>query len=121
VVAHGVMIDCASSIEIGPNCQLGPATLVSDLPQDTGRSRNTGPGSDGSVALATPFKIGHHVTIAANCTIAAEIGERTTIGPNSAVTKPLPADCVASGVPASVLEFHGVETAPPARTSGRNR
>jgi acetyltransferase-like isoleucine patch superfamily enzyme len=120
VIAHGVMIDCASSIEIGAHCVLGPSTLVSDLPQDSGRSRNAD-GSGGVVAIASPFKVGHHVTIAANCTVAAEIGERSTVGANSAVTKALPADCVASGVPASIVQFHGVDTAPPARTSGRNR
>jgi acetyltransferase-like isoleucine patch superfamily enzyme len=54
-----------------------------------------------------PVTLADHVTTTTKCTIMADIGERTFVGANSVVTKPLPAYCVAAGVPARVIDYFG--------------
>jgi acetyltransferase-like isoleucine patch superfamily enzyme len=45
--------------------------------------------------------------ITSKCTVLADVGERAIVGANSVVTKPVPAFCLAGGVPAKVFEYFG--------------
>jgi acetyltransferase-like isoleucine patch superfamily enzyme len=55
---------------------------------------------------AKPVKIGRGVWIAPGCIIlqGVEIGEKTVVGTGAVVTKSLPSNCVAVGVPAKVIK-----------------
>ena len=52
-----------------------------------------------------PVKIGNNVWIGANCTVLAgvEIGDNSVIGAGSVVTKSIPKNVVAVGVPCKIL------------------
>ncbi len=104
VFTYDVVIQCASSIEIGAHCMFGQATLVVD---GNHRFRDLDKPMLQQGYDLRPLKLADHVTITTKCTIIAEIGERTFVGANSVVTKPLPAFCVAAGNPARVLDYFG--------------
>ena len=55
----------------------------------------------------SPVTVSDHVTTTTKCTIIADIGERTFVGANSVVSRPLPAFCVAAGAPARVIDYFG--------------
>ncbi|MGO9750936.1 MAG: acyltransferase [Solirubrobacteraceae bacterium] len=106
VLTYEVILQCSHSIEIGEQCSLGQAALIADSRQPLS--------SDGLAAQRaqdtqdtqpTGVKIFNHASISAKCTVIADVGEHSFVGANSAVTKPLPARCVAAGVPARLLEF----------------
>jgi acetyltransferase-like isoleucine patch superfamily enzyme len=104
VFTYDVIVQCSSSIEIGAHCMFGQATIVVD---GNHRFRDVGrPMLEQGYDLR-PLKISDHATITTKCTIIADVGERTFVGANSVVTKPLPSFCVAAGVPARVVEFFG--------------
>lgn len=54
-----------------------------------------------------PIRIGNNVWIGATVTVlpGVEIGENTTIGAGSEVTKSIPPNCVAVGNPCRVLRY----------------
>jgi acetyltransferase-like isoleucine patch superfamily enzyme len=101
---YDVVIQCASSIEIGEHCMFGQATLVVD---GNHRFRDLDRPMLAQGYDLRPLKIADHVTVTTKCTIINDIGERTFVGANSVVTQPLPAFCVAGGVPARVLDYFG--------------
>jgi acetyltransferase-like isoleucine patch superfamily enzyme len=104
VFTYDVVLQCTTSIEIGEHCMFGQATLVVD-----GNHRFRAldrPMLDQGYDLQ-PLRIADHVTITTKCTIIADIGERTFVGANSVVTKPLPAFSVAAGMPARVINQFG--------------
>jgi acetyltransferase-like isoleucine patch superfamily enzyme len=104
VFTYDVVIQCSSSIEIGAYVQFGQATIVVD---GNHRFKDlTTPMLSQGYDL-TPLKLADHATVTTKCTILADIGERTFIGANSVVSRPLPAFCVAAGAPARVLEYFG--------------
>ena len=47
--------------------------------------------------------IGDGAMVMSKCTIAADVGEAAMIGAHSLVLRPVPARCLAAGVPAGVL------------------
>jgi acetyltransferase-like isoleucine patch superfamily enzyme len=101
---YDVVIQCTSTIEIGEHCQFGQATLVVD---GNHRFRDTSRPMMAQGYDFTPLRIADHAVVTTKCTIVADIGERTFVGANSVVTRPLPAYCVAAGAPARVLEYFG--------------
>lgn len=111
---YDVLIQCSSSIEIGDHCQFGQAVLLVDGNhrfRDLHR-RMLDQGYD-----YTPLKIADHAVVTTKCTVLADIGERTFVGANSVVSRPLPAFCVAAGSPARVLEYFGPPGAEPPELS----
>jgi acetyltransferase-like isoleucine patch superfamily enzyme len=102
VFTYDVVIQCSSSIDIGNYVQFGQATLVVDG-NHRFRDRDV-PMLQQGYDLR-PLRIDDHATITTKCTIIADVGERTFVGANSVVTKPLPAHCVAAGAPARVIEY----------------
>jgi acetyltransferase-like isoleucine patch superfamily enzyme len=103
-LTYDVIISCSTTVEIGERCGLGQATYVAD-------------GSHRYRDLSQPFRtqgydyrairIEDDVQIHSKCTIVNSIGKRAIIGANAMVTKPIPAYCVAGGVPARVLDYFG--------------
>jgi acetyltransferase-like isoleucine patch superfamily enzyme len=117
VFTYDVIMQCGQSIDIGQHCMFGQATLVVD-----GNHRYRGldrpmlqQGYD-----FRPLKLADHVTITTKCTIINSIGERTFVGANSVVSRPLPAFCVAAGVPARVVDYFGPPGGEPPELADRS-
>lgn len=104
VFTYEVILQCSHSIEIGEHCSFGQAALIADASSRPLDRDGLAADRDQDPQL-TAVRISNHVAISAKCTVIADVGERTFVGANSAVIKPLPARCVAAGVPARLLEF----------------
>jgi len=93
----GTSIGCAVHIAVGDNVRCGANTLITDTDWHTEDPR-TGPNA--------PIVIEDNVWLSANVTIlkGVTIGKNTVVAAGSVVTKSLPADVVAAGVPAMILK-----------------
>lgn len=97
-------IACSTTISIGKRCGVGKSTIIVD---GSHKYRDlTVPFLDQGYNYR-PITIADDVQIHSNCTIINSIGERSIIAAGAVVTKPIPAYCVAGGVPAKVLEYFG--------------
>ena len=96
-------IQCSTRITIGRRCSIGKSIIV----DGSHRFR------DPDVPMLEqgydfrPITIGDDVTIHSFCTILNSIGTRSVIASNAVVNKPVPAYCLAGGVPARVIEYFG--------------
>lgn len=92
----GTVIACASSITLGANVRCGANTLITDTDWHSDDPRTT---SD------EPVEIGDNVWLGVNVTIlkGVTIGQGTLVGAGSLVTKSLPANVLAAGVPTRVI------------------
>lgn len=97
---NSVFLDCAkitfgSNVFIGPNC--GFYTAIHPLNPD---ERNK------FLESAKPITVGNNVWIGGNVVIlpGVTIGDNTTIGAGSVVTKNIPSDVVAVGNPCKVIK-----------------
>lgn len=94
-----VVLDCAG-VTLGDDVFIGPNVVLSTaghpLEPEVRRS---------GLEFAKPIRIGSGVWIGANVSVlpGVEIGENTTVGAGSVVTRSLPANCVAVGNPCRVL------------------
>lgn len=96
-----VLVQCSSRIDIGERCMFGQSTIVVD---GNHRFRDTTrPMLEQGYDLR-PVTIGDDAVITSKCTITADVGERSFIGANSVVSKPIPAYKVAAGAPAKVID-----------------
>jgi maltose O-acetyltransferase len=105
-----VFLDC-NRIFIGDNVLIGPAVQIytathplaaaERIQRDQAGETN----SVGYLTRALPVHIGNNVWVggAAILMPGIEIGENTTIGAGSVVTKSVPADCFAAGNPCRVI------------------
>lgn len=98
VIAH-------KHITIGNNVVI--ARFVSVLDHDHAFSRNGGNGDlvfDGYITA--PISIGNNVWLGDKVSImkGVTIGDNVIIGANSVVTKDIPSNCIAAGVPAKVIK-----------------
>jgi acetyltransferase-like isoleucine patch superfamily enzyme len=101
---YEVVIQCASSIDIGEHCVFGQGALLVD---GNHRFRDlTRPMLVQGYDLR-PLTLGAGVFVASKGTVIADVGERTIVGANAVVTRPLPPFCVATGVPARVIDYFG--------------
>lgn len=93
----GVSIVCWKSISIGNNVMVGADTCIGDT-DDHPERLDTKP---------APVVIGDNVFIGMHCLIlkGVTIGENSIIGAGSVVTKDIPANCVAAGVPCKVIRY----------------
>ena len=84
-------------VQIGPNCNLITVTH----PVDDYEMRREG------WEIAHPITIGNGVWLGANFTVlpGVTIGDNAVIGAGSVVTKDIPANAIAMGVPARVTRF----------------
>lgn len=94
VITDGAKVTFGDHVFVAPNCCFTTAEHAID-PQ----MRKAG------IEIAKPITIGNNVWIGAGSTILAgvEIGENTVIGAGSVVTKSIPSNVVAVGVPCRVL------------------
>ena len=111
VFTRDALIQCTTSIDIGERCVFGQALMIVD---GNHRFRDLHRPMAAQGYDYRPIHIADDVFVTSKCTIVADIGERSVIGANSAVTRPIPAFCVAAGVPARVIEYFGpAELRPP--------
>jgi acetyltransferase-like isoleucine patch superfamily enzyme len=98
------LVQCTTTITIGRRCVFGQATMIAD-----GNHRfrdHTAHLLDQGYDFR-PIRIEDGAVITSKCTILNDVGEHALVGANSLVTKPVPAFCLAGGVPARVLEYFG--------------
>jgi acetyltransferase-like isoleucine patch superfamily enzyme len=101
---YNVVIQCSTSIDIGAGCVFAQAVLIAD-----GSHRYRDP----SLPMVQqgydfrPITIGDGAAVMAKATVIADVGEGAFIAANAVVTKPVPAFCLAAGVPARVIDYFG--------------
>jgi acetyltransferase-like isoleucine patch superfamily enzyme len=101
---YDVVIQCLSSIEIGDHCLFAQGTSIVD---GSHRFRDLDLPIGAQGYELRPIRIANHAAVMSKCTVIADIGERTFVGAGAVVTRPLPAYCVATGIPARVVDFFG--------------
>lgn len=101
-INRNTFLDAIESLTIGKYCGIGPNCYITD--HDHGHDPTLPP--LGQPMLAKPTHIGERVWIGANVTIlkGVTIGERTIVGAGSVVTRDLPPDAIAVGIPARVIK-----------------
>jgi acetyltransferase-like isoleucine patch superfamily enzyme len=104
VFTYDVLIQCATTIDIGERVTFGQCTMVVD---GNHRYRDLDRPMLQQGYDYRPLRIADDVTTTTKCTIIADIGTRSVIGANSVVTRDVPAYCVAAGVPARVIDYFG--------------
>jgi acetyltransferase-like isoleucine patch superfamily enzyme len=97
-INYGTSMSAYASIKIGKHCHLGHYTLILDNNEHDTRFHRILPESK-------PVVLEDHVWIGSRVTIlpGVRIGQHTTIGAGSVVTKSIPAFSVAVGNPARVV------------------
>jgi acetyltransferase-like isoleucine patch superfamily enzyme len=106
VFTNNALIQCSTSIEIGPRCAFGQSVLIVDgYHRYKANDRHwMEQGYD-----YRPITIGAGAGVADKCTVQSSLGERAMVASGSRVTKPIPAFCLAAGSPARVVEYFGPE------------
>ena len=95
-INKGVRVGCTQEIRIGDRCQIGDECVIIDSDYH---------GVAGLPTKEQPIIIGSGVWLATRVIVlkGVTIGSNTIVGAGSIVTKSLPPDCFAAGVPAQVL------------------
>ena len=116
-IGHGTYInrhtfvDVIESLTIGANVAIGPGCYITD--HDHGVDPNRPVLQQEMVSQPTRIEddawIGAHVVILKGVTI----GHRTIVGAGSVVTKSLPSDVIAVGVPAKAIRARSLPTTQP--------
>lgn len=93
----GVSIVADEEVEIGNHVMVGANTLIGDRDDHPERLHT----------VPSKVKICNNVFIGMHCIImkGVTIGENSIIAAGSIVTKDIPANCVAAGVPCKVIKF----------------
>lgn len=93
----GVSIVAWKNVKIGNNVMVGADTCIGDTDDHPERL-----GTE-----SAPVEIKDNVFIGMHCLIlkGVTIGENSVIGAGSVVTKDIPANCVAAGVPCKVIRY----------------
>lgn len=108
------MIQCTTSIRIGERCAFGQSTFIVDGSHDfRDHTQHWSQVPD----RHRPITIGDGALVNSKCTVVSDIGERAVIGANTVVTRPVPAYCLAAGVPARIVEYFGPPELRPADLS----
>lgn len=94
IITDGAKVTFGDHVFVAPNCCFTTAEHAIDPEQ-----RRAG------YEIAKPITVGNNVWIGAGSTVLAgvTIGDNTVIGAGSVVTKPIPGNVVAAGVPCRVL------------------
>ncbi len=98
-INEGCCFQDQGGIEIGDDCLIGQQVVIATLNHDLDTSKR------GNMRSA-PVKIGNKVWIGAHATIlpGVTIGDGAVIAAGAVVTKDVPANSVAAGVPAKVIK-----------------
>jgi acetyltransferase-like isoleucine patch superfamily enzyme len=117
VFSYYSLIQCSTYIEFGEGCGLGQSSAFFD---GNHRFRSLDePFLEQGFDLH-PVRIGKHCGVLTKTTVLADIGDRSQIGANSVVVKPIPAYCVAVGAPARVVDYFGPEDQRPPEMGDRD-
>lgn len=94
IITDGASVSFGDNVFVAPNCCFTTAEHAIDP-----EMRREG------IEIAKPIKIGNNVWIGASTTVLAgvEIGDNTVIGAGSVVTRSIPSNVVAVGVPCRVV------------------
>ena len=104
VCTYDVLIQCSTSIEFGDRVMLGQSCFMAD---GNHRFRDLDKPMLSQGYDFKPVRLDDDVAVTSKCTVLADIGERSYIGANSVVSRPIPAFCVAVGAPARVVDYFG--------------
>jgi len=104
VFTADALIQCTTSITIGRRCALGQAAFIAD---GNHKFRDWTKHLLDQGYNFRPITIEDNAIVMSKVTVLNSIGRGAIIGANSVVTKPIPAYCVAVGVPAKVVEYFG--------------
>lgn len=98
----GAIFHCNDAIIVGPHARIGPGTILCD--NDSHPPRRTIEGRSGA-AVSAPIRLERHVWLGMRVTVAkgVTIGENTIVAPGSVVTRSLPPNVLAGGVPAKPI------------------
>jgi acetyltransferase-like isoleucine patch superfamily enzyme len=116
VFTYDVLMQCATSIDIGERCMFGQCTMVVD---GNHRFRDLDKPMLAQGYDYKPLRIEDDVTITTKCTIIGNIGTRAFVGANSVVTRDVPAYTVTVGVPAKPVDYFGPPGQEPAELTKR--
>ncbi len=107
--SNNVSVVANQRVEIGDHCQIGDMAAIydSDFHEIDPATRTRSAGE------SLPVRIGSNVWLGSRAMVlkGVEIGDNSVIGAMSLVTKPIPANCVAAGVPARVIRHLGPHNA----------
>jgi maltose O-acetyltransferase len=97
---NGVHIDAQELVQIGKNVRIAPYTIILD--SDFHNISN-----HFAEGASSPIIIKDNVWIATRATIlkGVTIGENSVVAAGAVVTKDIPPNCVAGGIPAKVIKF----------------
>jgi acetyltransferase-like isoleucine patch superfamily enzyme len=100
-VNRRTFFDVIELLTIGEETAIGPGCYITD--HDHGPSASVAPLQQ--PMISKPTHIGKRVWLGANVVVlkGVTIGDRTIVGAGSVVTKSLPPDVIAAGVPAQVI------------------
>ena len=107
---------------LGPRCHIGFADIGADALLAAGVHVPSGGATHGVSDPDTPIReqpgqrimvrIGEGAWIGSAAVVMADVGRRTVVGAGAVVTKPLPDDVIAAGVPARVIRSRRDGTVP---------
>lgn len=102
-INRNTIVDAALSIIVGQDCAIGPGCYITD--HDHGIDADLPPLAQ--PLISKPTQISDRVWIGANVTIlkGVMIGQNAVIGAGSVVTKDIPANAIAVGIPARVIRY----------------
>ena len=107
----GALLD--ERVYVGPRCHLGLVHLERDVLLAAGVHIPSGRRTHGTDDVSLPIReqegevamvrIGQGAWVGSAAVVMADVGARSVIGAGAVVTRPIPADVIAGGVPARVL------------------
>ena len=101
IANYNVTILDIAPVHIGEYCMIDPNTLISTVGHPLSPK-----GRRAKMANSKPITVGNDVWIGGNCTIlpGVTIGNNVIIAAGAVVTKDIPDNCIAAGVPAKVIK-----------------
>lgn len=117
IATYDVLMQCTTSISFGDRVMLGQNCFIAD---GTHNFRDLDTPMLAQGYTYSPVSLADDSVVTSKCTILADLGERAWIGANAVVTKPVPAFCLAAGVPAKVLDYFGPPGSEPPDLAARS-
>lgn len=101
--SNNVSIVSVQEVVVGDRCLIGDLVTIADCDghEIAPETRRRSVGKSGSVVIESDVWLGSRVIVTKGVTI----GCNTVVGAMSVVTSSLPPNCVAAGVPATVIRF----------------